>query len=229
MFVARKIVRLLPAIALMALLSESAVLHGQTRDENWKRCGGGDSDRAIEACSALIQSGQETGLNLAAVLYDRGLTHAHEGDYDLAIEDYDAAIRLNANLANAFAARGAAYAHKRDYDHPIQECDQALRLKPSFPDAFYSRGLAYADEAAYDRAIADYDRALRLSPNDANAIYHRGVAYAKKGPMTGRSPTMIRCCGWIRSLPMLTTAWGWHTGTMAIMTVPFSNSISRCA
>ncbi len=74
---------IVPAI----LLSGSAVLRGQTRDENWKRCGGNDPDRAIEACSALIQSGQDTGINLAAVFYDRALAYAHKGDYDLAIQD----------------------------------------------------------------------------------------------------------------------------------------------
>ena len=92
-------------------------------------------DRAIEACSALIQSGQDAGINLAAIFYNRGLAQAHKGDYDLAIKDYDQAIRLNASLAIAFDARGVAYGHKRDYDHAIQDFNQALRLNPSLANA----------------------------------------------------------------------------------------------
>src|ERR1700730_16283101 len=175
--------RVLPMMVLMALLSGSAFLQGHTRDENWKRCGAGDPDGAIEACSALIQSGQDTGINLAAVFYARGLAHEHKGDDGLAMEDYDQAIHLNASLANGFVARGVAYAHKRDYEHTIQDYDQALRLTPNANDAntFYHRGVAYANNGDYNRAIADYDQALRLDPNLANAYYSLGMAYRHKG------------------------------------------------
>src|SRR5207237_1221173 len=127
MDISRQSTRFLSMIVPVILLGGSAVLRGQTRDENWKRCGGNDRDRAIEACSALIQSGQDTGINLAAVFYDRPLAYAHKGDYDLAIQDYDQAIRLNASLANAFYGRGVAYALKSDYDRAIADYDQALR------------------------------------------------------------------------------------------------------
>lgn len=171
--------RILP-IVLTVLLSGSAVLQGQTRDENWKRCGGSDPDGAIEACSALIQSGRDTGINLAAVFYDRGLAHAHKGDYDLAVEDYDQAIRLNASLANAFDARGVAYAHRRDYDHAIQDFDQALRLNPSLAEAYFSRGLTFRYKGDNDRAVEDFNQALLVNPNNAEVHYSRGRAYATK-------------------------------------------------
>ena len=37
---------------------------------------------------------EDTGINLAAVFYHQRFVHARKGDYDLAIEDYDQAIRL---------------------------------------------------------------------------------------------------------------------------------------
>jgi len=61
----------------LILLSGPAVLRGQTRNEKWKQCGGNDPDRAIEACSAVIQSGQDMGINVAAAFYDRGIAHTH--------------------------------------------------------------------------------------------------------------------------------------------------------
>src|SRR5947208_7582615 len=53
MDISRQSTRFLSMIVPAILLSGSAVLRGQTRDENWKRCGGNDPDRAIEACSVL--------------------------------------------------------------------------------------------------------------------------------------------------------------------------------
>jgi hypothetical protein len=57
--------RVLPMFVLMALLSGSAVLHGQTRDEQLEAVRGADPDQAMEACSAVIHSGQDTGIKLA--------------------------------------------------------------------------------------------------------------------------------------------------------------------
>src|ERR1700677_1904030 len=100
MVVARQIMRVLPMIVLMALLGGSAFLRGQTQDENRNLCKSEDPDRSIEGCSALIQSGQEAGINLAKAFYGRGSAYARKGDYEHAIQDYDQALRLNPSLAN---------------------------------------------------------------------------------------------------------------------------------
>lgn len=84
--------RVLPVIILAALLGGSAAHAGQEQIENWKRCIGDDPEQNLRACSALIQSGHETGPKLAKAFYDRGLTYERKGDYDHAIQDYDQAL-----------------------------------------------------------------------------------------------------------------------------------------
>jgi hypothetical protein len=78
-------------IVLMTLFGASAVLLGQARQENCSRCKSDDPDRKIGGCSAVIQSGQETGTNLANAFRGRGSAYAHKGDYDRACQDYDQA------------------------------------------------------------------------------------------------------------------------------------------
>jgi Tfp pilus assembly protein PilF len=51
---------------------------------------------------------EETYLN-------RGLGYLNEGDYDQAISEFDAAIRLNPDCAEAYTQRGLAYNLKGDY------------------------------------------------------------------------------------------------------------------
>lgn len=163
---------------------------GQTSDENEKRCADPTegSDLRIDACTALIQSGQKSTDYLAIAYNDRGNGYKDKGDYDRAIEDYDQAIRLKPDDALAFYNRGNAYDSKGEYDRAIQDLGQVMRLKPDDADAYYAlygRGYAYNAKGDYDRAIQDYDQAIRLNPDDANAFIVRGVANFLRGNLAG--------------------------------------------
>src|SRR5580692_9149300 len=112
MAISRQSIRFLSMIALVWLLVGAVVVRGQTRDENWKRCRGNDPDRAVEACSALIQSNHETGTDLAKAHYDRALAFLRKADYGRAIKDLDFAVQINPNYGNAFYDRGSIYWRK---------------------------------------------------------------------------------------------------------------------
>ncbi len=128
--------RVLSMIVLLALLGGSAVLHGQTRDDNWNRCKGSDPDLSIAGCTAIIQSGQENNVNLANAFYNRGITYGHKGEYDLAIQDFDQALRLNPSFAQLASTTGATPTTTRVHTTGpsrtmIRRCDliQALRKR----------------------------------------------------------------------------------------------------
>src|SRR5579864_1153602 len=64
----------------------------------WLSCTGHpgvDWDQQIRSCSTLIESGRETPHRAAAAYDNRGIAHANKGDYDRAIADFNAAIRLD--------------------------------------------------------------------------------------------------------------------------------------
>jgi lipoprotein NlpI len=165
-------------ILLTTLLGSSAMLQGQTRDENWKRCTDSSLDLSIGGCTALIQSGQETDTNMAIAFTNRGNDYRHKGEYDRAIQDFDQALKLNPNYINALVRRGDAYSSKHDYDHAVQDFDQALKIDPNSAPAFNDRGMMYADKGEFDRAIQDYDQALKAKPDYAWAFNNRGNAYS---------------------------------------------------
>jgi tetratricopeptide (TPR) repeat protein len=99
---------------------------------------------------------------------------------DLAIQDYDQAIRLNPKLAMAHNFRGDAYLDKSKYDLAIRDFDRAIELDPKFASAFVNRGDAYRKKGEYDRALLDYNRAIELSPRYARAFNNRGLAHSEK-------------------------------------------------
>jgi tetratricopeptide (TPR) repeat protein len=190
------------ALAVPILSSGRVTAASPQLEEGWRRCADRDADVSIAGCTAVIQSGEENGPRLATAFYDRGIAYRHKRQFDLAIRDYDEAIRLKPGDPEAFNNRGILHADTDEYDRAIEDFDRALRLKPSYAEAFYNRGNAHYQKSLHDRAnqndrairsrapgainpidraIQDYDRALRLKPGYAAALNNRGIAYYDKG------------------------------------------------
>src|SRR5256885_4009993 len=82
------------------------------------------------ACTALIDSKRFTKQNLAILHSNRGIARGKAGDYDQAIADFDAALRINPNHVRAYVNRGNASFAKRDYDRAIAD-RKSTRLNSS--------------------------------------------------------------------------------------------------
>jgi len=138
-------------------------------------------DAALPHCTALVESRQLSQDNHALAFILRGSAYRNMGDYNRAIQDFNAAIRIKPEIANAYNNRGIAYDYSGQYDRAIQDYDQAIRLQPNYPDAFNNRGLVYQEKGEYDQALQDFDQAIRLKPDYAEAIASRASTYVSKG------------------------------------------------
>ena len=112
--------------------------------------------------------------------YNRGLAHAKNGEYDLAISEFTRAIEINPGNADAYNNRGNAYRKKGQFDLVIPDCTKAIEINPQLADAYYNRAVAYDNQASYDLAISDLDKALKINPKHANAYNSRAIAYYHK-------------------------------------------------
>ena len=88
------------------------------------------------------------------------LRTASRGDADLAIDDFDRAIKLAPDHVGALYSRGLTYSNKGQWERAIKDYDQAIKLSPNNVMAITNRGNAYLALKQYDRAIA------RLRPGD---------------------------------------------------------------
>jgi tetratricopeptide (TPR) repeat protein len=109
-----------------------------------------------------------------------GLAYASKGLLDMAIAEYQAALRLNPDYPKAHNNLGIAYASEGLLDRAIAEFQTALRLNPEYPIAHNNLGNAYASEGLLDMAMVEYQTALRLSPYYADAHYNLAVLYRRK-------------------------------------------------
>src|SRR5450755_489544 len=100
----------------LAVFAAAALILGPMRpaqalifDPNVSRCEDPNPDVRILGCTALIQSGQEIDKSLAASFNNRGMAYNEKGEFNLAIADFDQAIRLRPDDAYAFYNRGNAH------------------------------------------------------------------------------------------------------------------------
>jgi len=101
-------------------------------------------------------------------------------EYDKAIEECNAAIRIDPNDADAYCTRGRAYMGSGDSGQSIADFTAAIRIDPNDSNAYRDRGDAYLQNGDEDRAIADCEEAIRLKPNHSGAFRSRGKAYQTK-------------------------------------------------
>lgn len=117
------------------------------------------------------------------------------GDYDGAIADFQAVLKVNPNDPDTLFSLGASYQAKKDFDDAIKCYQQALAANPKsqqFKDALDQAYIKKAEpiiaaavklhEAKnYDGAIAGYTQALQITPNNASLWYNIASAeYAKQ-------------------------------------------------
>ena len=102
---------------------------------------------------------------LGFVYRDRGARFAETKEYDRAIADFTACIRLRPN-GDAWIDRGAAYLGKGDNDSAIADFTAMIERHPEDARAFTNRGEAFRRKGELMLAIADLSRAIELDPKD---------------------------------------------------------------
>ena len=107
---------------------------------------------------------------------EQGVAKAELGQYEEAIADYDAALRLDPDHVGALVNRSLAWIGLGRYEDAIADYDAVLRLDPEQVGAWANRGAAKAKLGRHNEALADYDAVLRLDPNHVLALANRGLA-----------------------------------------------------
>jgi tetratricopeptide (TPR) repeat protein len=118
--------------------------------------------------------------DLAWAYAHRGTAWAVKGELDIALKDFDDAIRLSPDRALCWTLRGNAWRVKKEYDKAIRDYSESIRLDPKDARAFNYRGFTWSEKKEHDKAIRDYSEAIRLDPKFAAAFLTRGNAWRDK-------------------------------------------------
>lgn len=108
----------------------------------------------------------------------RSSAYAGLNNFQKAIQDNDAAIRLQPDNPFMYLKRGLLYVGMKQYALAVQSFDEAIRRAPDNVIAYHSRGLAFARLGQHQKAIRDYGEAIRLKPDSADLYSIRGGSYS---------------------------------------------------
>ena len=140
----------------------------------------------ISGCTALIHSDIDNAQVLSIAYNNRADAYVSEGQYDVAIQDYNQSIKLNPTYAKPFNNRGVAYEKQGNYDRALDDLNAAIKLDPNYADAFVNRAETYQKKGDYADAVKDFDEALRLKPTlDAVVWNERCFARTVSGDPAG--------------------------------------------
>lgn len=131
---------------------------------------------------AIDYFSQQIASNPTADAYSaRARVWCYHGEYDKALADCNAALKLDPESASAYTRRGRAWAGKGESAKAIEDFSKALALDPQDSHAFAHRARAYSQQGEYELAVSDCNEAIRLDPRSNVAHYYRGRAYALQG------------------------------------------------
>jgi tetratricopeptide (TPR) repeat protein len=131
-------------------------------------------DKDVEAVLRLIINPKEAWEYEA-----RGYALYQKSTYDLAISDFDNALRLDPQYLIAYVIRGAARNFKKSElvdNIGLNDMAQATRLNPKFVIGYFYRGMLLYF-GSKENCIDDLSEAIRLAPKGIIAYGFRGEAF----------------------------------------------------
>ncbi len=131
--------------------------------------------RDVSSLTEAIESRQLDPEALARALIDRALFYQARERFQDAVDDYSAALRVDAMSGRTRAIllynRGLAYQRLNSQAMAVEDFTNALFLDPTFAEAFHGRANALRLSHQYLFALADYEKALSHDPPAPHLIY----------------------------------------------------------
>jgi hypothetical protein len=104
-----------------------------------------------------------------------------EGNWPLAIDCYENAVRVNPSMAVAQIRLGAALQTQKNLDAALARYRIAIQLQPDFGEAYFNLGTALAELGRIDEAVEQYELATQHTPDFISAHINLGAIYQDRG------------------------------------------------
>lgn len=130
----------------------------------------------------IADAGEAIRLHPSTATYNlRGSAYYDKGEDDIAIADFNDALRMGPPSGIIFHNRGNAWRSKGEYAKAIADYDQAIKLGPPSTFSWQNRGISKRALGDLDGALADINEAIRLDPELPQPLTSRAVIWRAKG------------------------------------------------
>jgi tetratricopeptide (TPR) repeat protein len=136
----------------------------------------GNTDEAIRLFTRAIGEGALNRTNQAVTLNLRGRAYLSKGQFDSALDDLNASLKL-ADTVDARFNRATLYLGQYRFNDCIDDLTRAIELGAQGADVYAERGHAHVYAGQLDLALQDLNEAIKRQPNYGFAYRTRGHAY----------------------------------------------------
>lgn len=119
--------------------------------------------------------------NRPSVRMELGQRFINSGDYDRAIEVFDAVLKEIPQHAVALHLRGLAYDRLGEIESAFADYNRAIEIDPAYFDAINDRGILSTRAGHWREGLADFRRLIGLEPNNTSARVNYAFALQKAG------------------------------------------------
>lgn len=130
----------------------------------------------IESLTEIIEKNPQdvNALNL------RGTAYGQAGDYQNAMDDFNAALKIKPDFPQAYSNRALVFVRIDSLPRAIADYDRAIEINPDYAAAYVGRGNVHRLLNEDRKAIADFTKAISIQP-DPVAHFNRGLSRQKLG------------------------------------------------
>jgi tetratricopeptide (TPR) repeat protein len=128
----------------------------------------GKHEESIAAHTRIIKAFP----NLIVAYNNRGYSYSQSGKLDLAIADFDYALKLSPSYIT-YDNRGAAFLKKDNLAKALADFSKAIQLNPKGAVSYSNRAAVYLRMQDFQSALADQNKAISLAPKEAVYLSNR--------------------------------------------------------
>jgi tetratricopeptide (TPR) repeat protein len=134
----------------------------------------------VRWCAEAMRHGlqgenRKFALNLSAwALNRRGQARADQGQDDLAVSDFRAALEFDPSCWRALHNRSVTFAQNGRFAEAFDDVCKVIEINPLFAKAYSNRATLYVQAGDFEKALADYAKAIELAPTLVQALVGQG-------------------------------------------------------
>jgi tetratricopeptide (TPR) repeat protein len=105
----------------------------------------------------------------------KGVALSEAGDYEKAIEYFNAALLFESNDAYVYYNRGLCFYYLKAYENAEKDFLNAVYINPLFAEACSQLGIIYSLQEKFNEAEKYMDKALEIMPDNGIYYYNKGL------------------------------------------------------
>jgi tetratricopeptide (TPR) repeat protein len=125
--------------------------------------------RWIDEAERTCRRAAELNNQLPAVYVTLARVHNGKGQYNLALQEIQQALKMEPRDPDALLGEAAVYASMGREDMAENTYKKAAALRPQHWDGYYELGVFYYQQRQYTDAAAEFERVLEMTPDNAMA------------------------------------------------------------